>query len=626
MSTTCQTTNIPRPDEIDIPAIKQKYKQEREKRLRPEKGEQYAPPSDHFTHDTYEHDPFEPVVPRDALDEDIDVAILGAGWTGILAAYHLTQAGVTNFRVLDHAGNFGGTWYWNRYPGIQCDNDAYCYLPLLEETGFLPSKKFSDGKEIYDYIQLIADKFGFRNKGVFHTLVKSLKWDETIKRWHITTNRDDEIRARFVVMAGGTLSTPKFPRVRGLHTFKGKMFHTSRWDYDYTGGRWGDPQLKNLADKRVAILGTGATSIQAVPYLGKYSKQLYVLQRTPSTVDERPNPPTDPDWAKSLQPGWQKARIANFLHAANEIIPPGDKDLICDIWTEINRNLNAELEAEGWPQITMEEFMKRREVMDFRVLERLRRRVDSIVKDRPTAEALKPWYRFMCKRPLSNNDYYDTFNLPNVKLIDVAATQGLQEMTEKGFVVDGVEYEIDCMIFASGFEVTSDLKRRWGFETVEGRRGVSIYDYWADGPLTLHGMTAHNFPNMFYTGYVQGGLNGTTTEQFGKQAYHASWIISEALKKSITSVEPSQEAQDAYIQRFREVALDLTTFLTECPPSYFTNEGDKEPKWFLFRGWGLGWDNFQAMLQEWRDKGDMGGMVLTNGVATSPGVEKASAK
>jgi cyclohexanone monooxygenase len=626
VSTTCQTTNIPRPDEIDIPAIKQRYKEEREKRLRPEKGEQYAPPSDHLTHDTYEHDPFEPVVPRDALDEEVDVAVLGAGWTGVLAAYHLTQAGVTNFRVIDHAGNYGGTWYWNRYPGIQCDNDAYCYLPLLEETGFLPSKKFSDGKEIYDYIQLIVDKFGFRGKGVFHTLVKSLKWDETIKRWHVTTNRDDEIRARFVVMAGGTLSTPKFPGVRGLHKFKGKMFHTSRWDYDYTGGGWGNPTLDKLADKRVAILGTGATSIQAVPYLGKYAKQLYVLQRTPSTVDERPNPPTDPEWAKSLTPGWQQRRITNFLRAANEIIPPGDKDLICDIWTEINRNLNAELEAEGWPQITMEEFMKRREVMDFRVLERLRRRVDSIVTDKPTAEALKPWYRFMCKRPLSNNDYYDTFNLPGVKLIDVSATQGLQEMTEKGFVVDGVEYEIDCMVFASGFEVTSDLKRRWGFDTVEGRNGVSIYDYWGDGPLTLHGITARNFPNMFFTGYIQGGLNGTTTEQFGKQVYHASWIIGESLKRGITSVEPSQEAQDEYLRRFKEVALDLSVVLNECPPSYFTNEGDKEPKWFLFRGWGLGWDNFQALLQEWRDKGDLEGMVLTNGAAASPSIASASAK
>ncbi|MEO5586286.1 MAG: NAD(P)/FAD-dependent oxidoreductase, partial [Novosphingobium sp.] len=403
--TVCKLSAVPSPDEIDIPALKEKYKQERNKRIRPEGGEQYAPPTDTLTHDTYEHDPFTPVIPRDGISEDIDVAILGGGWTGILSAYHLTQAGVTNFRNIDHAGNFGGTWYWNRYPGIQCDNDAYCYLPLLEETGWLPSKKFSDGKEIYDYIQLIVDKFGFRDKGVFHTLIKGLNWDESIKRWRITTDRDDEVRARFVVMAGGTLSTPKFPAVPGIHKFKGHKSHTSRWDFDYTGGTWDNPELTGLADKRVAILGTGATSIQAVPYLGKYAKQLYVLQRTPSPVDERPNPPTDPDWAASLKPGWQAERQENFLRAANEILPLGTPDLICDFWTEINRNINAELEAKGATEHNIEEFWARREVMDFQVMERIRRRCDELVDDPATAEALKPYYRFMCKRPLSNNDY-----------------------------------------------------------------------------------------------------------------------------------------------------------------------------------------------------------------------------
>jgi hypothetical protein len=249
-------------------------------------------------------------------------------------------------------------------------------------------------------------------------------------------------------------------------------------------------------------------------------------------------------------------------------------------------------------------------MMDFQVMERVRRRVDTIIKDPATAEALKPYYRFMCKRPLSNNDYYDTFNQPNVTLIDVSATQGLEAMTEKGFIADGKEYEIDAIVFASGFEVTSDLKRRWGFDDVVGRNGVSIYDYWGDGPLTLHGMTAHNFPNMFFTGYVQGGLNGTTTLQFGEQGRHASWVISQALQQGIQSIEPSQEGQDAYLERFRELELDLSAILNDCTPSYFTNEGDKEAKWFLFRGWGLGWDNWQAMLEDWRQKGDFEGMTV----------------
>ena len=285
-------------------------------------------------------------------------------------------------------------------------------------------------------------------------------------------------------------------------------------------------------------------------------------------------------------------------------------DLICDFWTEINRNLNAEREAEGWPDVSMEEFMARREMMDFRVMERVRRRVDTIVEDKPTAEALKPWYRFMCKRPLSNNDYYDTFNRPNVTLIDVSATQGLEAMTEKGFIAQGKEYEIDCIVFASGFEVTSDLRRRWGFDDVEGRGGVSIYDYWADGPRTFQGVMAHNFPNMFFTGYIQGGLNGTTTLQFGTQCQHAAYIVGEALKRGIAAVEPTQEAQDAYIERFNEVALDLSAMLAECTPSYFTNEGEKEAKWFLFRGWGLGWDNFRDMLADWRQAGDLAGLEL----------------
>ncbi|WP_254514982.1 NAD(P)/FAD-dependent oxidoreductase [Novosphingobium sp. G106] len=462
MTFICQPTDVPPASELDIPAMKEKYRQERDKRFRPEGEKQYAAPEDHLTHDTQEHDPFTPVVPRDALDEEIDVAILGGGWTGILAAYHLTKAGVTNFKVIDHAGGFGGTWYWNRYPGIQCDNDAYCYLPLLEEMNWLPSKKFEDGKQIHDYIQMIVAKFGFGEKGLFHTTIKGLNWDESIKRWHVATDRDDTIRAKFVIMAGGTLNTPKFPAVPGIHKFKGHKFHTSRWDYEYTGGEWGNPELTKLADKRVAILGTGATSIQAIPYLGKYAKELYVLQRTPSGVDKRDNPPTDTEWAASLKPGWQAARQENFLRAANELLPLGTPDLICDFWTEINRNINSRLEAEGATEHPMPEFWDLREKMDFQVMERIRRRVDKIVKDPATAEALKPYYRFMCKRPLSNNDYYDTFNLPGVKLIDVSATQGLEAMTEKGFIAGGQEYEIDAIVFASGFEVTSDLKRRWG--------------------------------------------------------------------------------------------------------------------------------------------------------------------
>ena len=597
------------PDDVDISALREKYLRERAKRLRPEGQKQYVRPSGDVT-ETFDADPHMPLVPREPVSEDIDVIVLGAGWGGVMAAYHLNQAGITNFRNVDIAGDFGGVWYWNRYPGIQCDNESYCYLPLLEETGFMPSKKFADGWEIREYCASIARKYGFADKALFHTLINTLRWDEKLKRWRVGTNRGDDIRARFVILACGVLNMPKLPRIPGIDTFKGKIFHTARWEYEYTGGSYESPVLSKLAHKRVAIVGTGATAIQAVPHLAQYAKHLYVVQRTPSSVDERPNPPTSPDWVKSLQPGWQTARQDNFHHAAMEFLKPGEPDLVCDIWTEISRNLAAELEAEGWPQLTPQQFAARREKVDYRVMERLRRRVDQIVTDKETAEALKPYYRFLCKRPLSSDEFYPAFVRPNVDLIDVSKTKGVERITERGFIANGKEYEVDCMIFASGFEVTSDLNRRWGIDVVQGRDGKSIYEHWSDGPKTLHGTMTHGFPNQFYVGYIQGGLNASVTEQFGKQGEHIAYVIREALNRGAAVVEPSREAQDAYVRHFEELEIDLSAFLRECPPSYFNNEGEEKPKWALFRGYGAGWVAFQKLLKDWRDQGDLRGLVL----------------
>jgi cyclohexanone monooxygenase len=605
---TCEPTNTPPLESFDMNALREKYRQERDKRLRGEGQDQYVRPTGKNTQH-FSVDPHKPVAPRAPLSEDTDVVVLGAGLGGLMASYYLAQAGVTNFRNVDTAGDFGGVWYWNRYPGIQCDNESYCYLPLLEEMGFMPSKKFADGWEIQGYCRSIAERFGFADKALFHTLIEKLRWDPDIKRWRVGTNRGDDIRARFVIVACGVLNMPKLPGIQGIDDFKGRLFHSSRWDYSYTGGSYGNPVLDKLADKRVAIIGTGATAIQAVPHLAKYAKHVYVVQRTPSTVDERPNPPTDPAWVKNLKAGWQKERQTNFQHAAMEGLQPGEPDLVCDIWTEINRNLSADFAAHGFPAGPAE-YMDRREAVDYRVMERLRSRVVAMVKDEKTAEALKPYYRFLCKRPLSSDEFYPAFNRQNVELVDVSDTKGLERITATGFVHDGREYPVDCMIFASGFEVTSDLTRRWGIDVVEGRNGQSIYDHWADGPLTLHGTMTHGFPNQFYIGYIQGALNASVTEQFGQQGRHIAYIVSETLKRGAAVVEPSKEAQDAYVTRFKEIEIDMSAYQDACTPSYFTNEGEHKPKWALFRSWGHGWDAFQAMLHEWRTKGDLEGITV----------------
>ncbi|MBC2650448.1 flavin-containing monooxygenase [Novosphingobium aerophilum] len=605
---TCQPTTVPSPDTFDIPALREKYRIEKDRRMRREGQAQYVRLGQGDTGDLA-LDPYAPVAPRAALDEELDVLVLGAGWGGIKASYHLTKLGVTSIRNVDTAGDFGGVWYWNKYPGVQCDNDAYCYLPLLEEMGFLPSKKFADGNEIQAYARSIAERFGFADKALLHTQVTSFRWDEGLRRWIVTTNRGDTLRPRFVVVAPGVLNMPKLPAIKGIDQFRGKLFHTSRWDYGYTGGSPDNATLDRLADKRVAIVGTGATAIQAVPHLARHAKHLYVIQRTPSTVDERPNPPTDPEWAAALQPGWQARRIANFHRGAQEVYQFGEEDLICDIWTEINRNLAAQIAA-GGREIPLEEYFARREIMDFQVMERLRARCDELVKDPQTAAALKPWYHHLCKRPLSSNDYYPTFNRDNVTLVDVSDTQGIQELTETGFIANGQEHPVDCVIFASGFEVTSDLNRRWGIPQFEGAEGRSIYDHWRDGPLTFHGITTHGFPNMAFIGYIQGGINSSVTEHFGRQGAHAAWIFAECLKRGISRVEPSQAAMDAYVRTYNEIKPDVSALQQRCPPGYFNNEGEANPKWALFPGWGYGWDNFEAMLAEWRDKGDMEGMVL----------------
>src|SRR5215211_222649 len=326
------------PDDIDIPALRQKYAQERAKRLRPEGSKQYLELKDDFA-EFAEIDPHTPVTPRDPISEDIEVAVLGGGIAGLLSGAYLKKAGVDDVRVIEMGGDFGGVWYWNRFPGIQCDNDAYCYIPLLEELNYIPTKKFADGAEIYGHCRRIAKHFGLYDGAIFSTQVRAVCWDDSIKRWRISTNRDDHIRARFVVLTPGSFNRPKLPGIPGIKDFKGHSFHSSRWDYEYTGGD-ASGGLDKLSDKRIALVGTGASGVQIIPFLGRYAKHLYVFQLKPSSVDERGNQPTDPGWAKSLKPGWQKERQRNF-HSWSpfEGVVFGRPDLVCDFWTELGRNM-----------------------------------------------------------------------------------------------------------------------------------------------------------------------------------------------------------------------------------------------------------------------------------------------
>ncbi|WP_421937558.1 flavin-containing monooxygenase [Phenylobacterium sp.] len=594
--------------DFDPDALRERYRQEREKRLRADGEAQYIEVAGSFARYA-EEDPYaDPSFTRAPLTDEVEVAIIGGGFSGLLAAARLREAGVDDFRIIEAGGDFGGTWYWNRYPGAQCDIESYCYLPLLEELGYIPKEKYSYVGEIFEHSQRIGRAYGLYDVACFQTRVNQLSWDEGLKRWRIQTNRGDDMKARFVIMALGTASRAKLPGIPGIETFEGHSFHTSRWDYGYTGGDT-TGGLTGLNDKRVAVIGTGATAIQCVPFVGKYAQHLYVFQRTPSSVDLRGNKPTEPAWAQSLQPGWQRARRHNFADIVEG--RPFTEDLVNDSWTDIFRNLASGIAAAmaRGEKLTPQEAAKKAELADFAKMNKIRARVDEVVKNPDAAEALKPWYRQFCKRPTFNDEFLPTFNRPNVTLVDVSESKGVERITKSGVVANGVEYPVDCIIYASGFEISTAFRRRIGFD-INGRGGLSLYDYYKDGFRTLHGHSSRNFPNWFYIGVGQNGLSVNMTAMFDDQARHIAYIIQEAKARGAVTVEPTAEAEEAWVEVIRSVAIANRDFQNACTPGYYNNEGGERSGGLNGQTYTPGINKFNALLAEWREKGDLAGLEL----------------
>ena len=594
--------------DFDPEALREKYRHERDRRIRTDGEAQYQEASGVFAHYADE-DPYASPDDRDAIDLEIDVAVIGGGFSGLMAGARLKERGITDFRIIEAGGDFGGTWYWNRYPGAQCDIESYCYLPLLEETGYMPKEKYSFAPEIFEHTQRIGEYFGLYEQTLFQTRVREARWNDADHRWHLSTQKGDSIRARFLIQATGPANRPKLPGIPGIESFKGHTFHTSRWDYDYTGGDH-NGGLTKLADKRIAIIGTGATAIQCVPFLGEHAKALYVFQRTPSSVDLRGNKPTDEDWYRAQGPGWQRDRRENFAAVlAGQNLT---EDLVADGWTDIARRIGISLinRDPDAGDLDWEEIMLRSEIADFQKMNEIRGRVDEEVTS-DAAEALKPWYRQFCKRPTFNDEYLATFNRPNVHLVDVSGSKGVDRIYEHGVVANGEEFEVDCIIYATGFEITTSAHRRVDFDTL-GRDGESLYDHWGDGYRTLHGLTSHGFPNWFTIGINQNGLSPNMTAMFDDQAVHVSYIINEVLERGASEVEPSTEAEEAWVQTIVSLAgTGATAFLEECTPGYYNREGQAGTRNMQSSPYAPGINAFNDLLKAWRDKGDLEGMELS---------------
>ncbi len=590
---------------FDPDALREKYRHERDKRLRADANDQYREVVGDFTR--FVDDPYTDPIDRDPLFEDVDVVINGGGFGGLLAGARLRQAGVNSVRIIEKGGDFGGTWYWNRYPGAQCDVEAYIYLPLLEELGYMPTERYARAPEIMEYSRAIARKFALYDNACLQTEVTELRWDEDASRWLVSTNRGDRMRARFVAMSNGPLNRPKLPAIDGIESFKGHTFHTSRWDYDYTGGdAYGN--LHKLSDKRVGIIGTGATAVQAVPFLGESAKQLYVFQRTPSSVDVRGNRPTDPQWAASLEPGWQRNRMDNF----NTLVSGGhqDEDLVADGWTDIFRGLRNVRPLLGEGESAPQDFALALELLDFQKMEQVRARAQQLVDDPNTAEALKPYYRQFCKRPTFNDEYLQTFNRPNVQLVDTHG-KGVDRLTETAVIANGQEYEVDCLIFATGFEVGTGYTRRSGYEVI-GRDGLTLSGKWADEPKTFHGFQSNGFPNCFFMGLIQGALTVNFTHLLTEQADHIAYIIGRARELEAVTVEASLEAENEWVDTIHRTAMNMQAFQAECTPGYYNNEGRPRPgAGFTGGQYGGGPIEFFNILATWRATNTLPGLEIT---------------
>ena len=526
-----------------------------------------------YLNDVYSADP----VPRDALTDECEILIVGAGFAGLLLWYRLRDAGFTDVRFCEKGGDVGGTWYWNRYPGIACDVEAYSYLPLLEEMGYVPSMKFASGFEILEYCQKMAEKFGFYDHCLFHTTVEETRWDEASGRWTVITNRGDRMRARIVMLANGILTTPKLARINGMDKFKGEAFHTSRWNYHV-----------DLAGKRVGIIGTGATAVQAIPELAKVVGELYVFQRTPSSIDVRDQRATTPEeiqsWAQ--EPGWARARRARFskISAGRTAIQAND-DYLAGKVSDFKERKEYER------NLTMDELIEKQLDSNFRIMEQIRARVDAIVKDPETAAALKPYYPYGCKRPTFHDEFLPAFNLPHVHLVDTAPL-GVTQINEQGVVHNGIEYPLDVLIYATGFQWMATST----FNMITGREGKTLKQKWeTEGTKTFLGLHSHGFPNLFIVAGPQGGGGSFNfTDAIEAHSDYLIWVLKTMRDSNARIVDITPESEAAYADHCRKADI-ATAPLRDCL-SYYNGHGDAEPGSLAYYG-GNRWHKFRTEAQ-----------------------------
>jgi cation diffusion facilitator CzcD-associated flavoprotein CzcO len=511
-------------------------------------------------------------------------------------------------------------------------------MPLLEETGYMPKHKYSYGPELRAHAERIAEHWGLRERTIFRQQVTKMAWNTDQKEWVVKTefvgdrrDLDLTLQIKYAILGGGQMTHPKVPDVEGLGKFQGHMFHTSRWDYAYTGGSTAEARsdMPHLKDKTVGIIGTGATAVQTVPELAKWAKQLYVIQRTPSSVDERNQRETDPEEWRSMtaQQGWWQSRNVNFSTHLHQKRPAPEANLVNDGWVVGNPSYctawgydNA-LTAEQVPA-----YVQKLHAEDVPRAERIRKRVDETVKNKETAQSLKHWYPSWCKRPCFHDDYLPAFNQPNVTLVDTDG-HGIDRFTEGGIVANGKEYALDLLILSTGYRVTFpglSPAARYSI-SITGKDGRDMAGAFVEEIATLHGLVSRNFPNLFFSGMPQAALTANQIHNMDTYARHIVYMIMESQRQSGTSnpvIEPTKEAQDEWGDQVAVAALGMSG-MAGCTPNYLNMEGEldkllaqgPEVQAQMMRGqiWGKGINDYVEQLEKWQREGSLKGLVIMSG-------------
>lgn len=482
--------------------------------------------------------------PRQRPPRNVDVLVVGAGFSGLYSLHRLRQLGHT-VHAVEAADDVGGVWYWNRYPGARCDIESvdYCYSfsdELVQEWEW--TERYPSQPEILRYINHVADRFDLRPGITFGTRVTEAVFDEEENTWTVRTDQGDTVTARYIIMATGQLSVAKLPEIPGLDTFAGEFYHTGNWPHegvDFTG-------------KRVGVIGTGSSGMQAIPQIAKQARELTVFQRTPHFAMPARNGPLDPEYVADL-----KSRFAEYREYARN--HPGGthrflgQESALEVEPDVLRERFEEYWRKGGPDIqaAFRDLITDPEANE-KAAEFVRSKIRELVHDPEVAELLVPkGYPFGTKRLVLEIDYFTTFNRDNVRLVDTLSTP-IEQITPSGVRTSGQEYELDSLVLATGFDAMTGALLKIDFR---GVGGLTLREKWAAGPRTYLGLSTAGFPNLFF---IAGpGSPSVISNMLVSIEQHVEWVtdyIEFMAKNGLVRTEAILEEEDAWVEHVNEVA------------------------------------------------------------------------